>query len=155
VSARPAVPDKAPRKLRSPGDVWLAVRMTGWALVLPLLKHAVSLPRLARLMWRRGSGEAEQSEIDHVVRLSWAAARIRPLPGRDNCLERSLIAYRYLSALGARPQLVVALRSAREAPDGHVWVTIDGRPVGGEDVSPFTPLFELGPHGEQLPVTPA
>lgn len=152
MSSRPTEPDKAPRKLDSPGDAWLAIRMTGWALVLPLLKHAVPLPRLARLMWRQGRGHAEQREIDRVVRLSWAAARIRPLPGRDNCLERSLIAYRYLSALDASPHLVVALRSARSAPDGHVWVTVEGRPVGGEDVSPFTPLFELGPHGERRPV---
>jgi hypothetical protein len=144
-------PRKLVRKVGSPSDAWLASRMTGWALVLPMLKHAMPLPRLARLMWRRGRGPATPRDVDRIVRLSWAAARLRPLPGRDNCFERSLIAYRYLSALNAGPRLVVALRSTGPASEGHVWVTIDGRPVAGEDVSAFTPLFELGPHGERLP----
>jgi hypothetical protein len=142
------------RRLGSPADAWLATRMTGWALALPFLKHAMPLPRLARLMWRNGRGSVTASETERVARLARMATRLRPLPGRDNCLERSLIAYRYLSALDADPRLVVAARSADGDLDGHVWVTVRGTPVLGEDVSPFTPLFELGREGMRVAPSP-
>ena len=32
--------------ITSPADAWLAARMAAWALVLPLLKRVVPLPRL-------------------------------------------------------------------------------------------------------------
>ena len=129
---------------------FLMLRMTGWALLLPVLKHTLSIERLARLMWRDGLGPSNRHEQLRVARLSWRTARLRPLPGRDNCLERSLIAYRYLSSGGADPRLVVAVRRLDGAVDGHVWVTTGGQPILDEDVSAFTPLFELGPRGERL-----
>jgi hypothetical protein len=46
-----------------------------------------------------------------------------------NCLERSLVLYRYLSAVGADPQLVVGIRGGEEAVRGHAWVTVRGAPL--------------------------
>jgi len=136
--------------LRSPATALLALRMACWALALPLLKHMVALPRLAALMWHKSAGAPSKQDVDRVVRLSAAVARVRPLPGADNCLERSLIAYRYLSALNADPRLVVAVRTADPSGFGHVWVTLNGAPVLHEDLSMFTPVLELGGRGRPV-----
>ena len=143
-------PRKLAHLLRSPADTWLAVRMTGWALLLPALKRAIALPTLARLMWRDGRGSPGSAEVDRIVRLAGLAARFRPLPRGDNCLERSLIAYRYLSAANLEPHLVVAVRQEEKRVHGHVWVALCGEPVPAEDVSTFTPVLELGRSGGRI-----
>jgi Transglutaminase-like superfamily len=116
--------------IRSPGDVWLGVRMLGWRMVLPVLKRALPLPRLARLMWTPSSGQGREPAREERI-----ATLANGLGGRrrgrlDNCLERSLVAYRYLSRAGARPELVVGV--ARKEDDGgvrgHAWIRVDGRP---------------------------
>jgi transglutaminase superfamily protein len=59
------------------------------------------------------------------------------IPGfRDNCLEKSLLTYRYLPADGGRYRLVLGVRgSDAEGPPGHAWLTIDGVPVHDNDES--------------------
>jgi hypothetical protein len=116
--------------LASPADAWLALRMVGWRLVLPLLKGRLSLTRLVRLMWRgkrarpvTAAREARVAEIARVVYRSEHVSR----PG--NCLERSLVLYRYLSAAGADPHLVVGMRGSEGPVRGHAWVTVRGEPV--------------------------
>jgi len=133
--------------LCSPSDTWLTLRMTGWALLLPVAKHIVALPKLARFMWRQAEDASRAGELDRIVRLSAVAARCLPLAGQDNCLERSLITYRYLSGVGLNPHLVVAVRTADLASHGHAWVTVNGEPLAGEDVSMFTPVLEIGGRG--------
>jgi Transglutaminase-like superfamily len=116
--------------LASPADVWLALRMVGWRLVLPLLKGRLSLTRLVRLMWRgeragpvTAAREARVAEIARVVYRSEHVSR------QGNCLERSLVLYRYLSAAGADPHLVVGMRGSEAPVRGHAWVTVRGEPV--------------------------
>lgn len=108
--------------LRSPSDVWLAAKTVGWLISLPLLKRVLPLPKLVRLMWRPGDGrrrrlDRERHVADLVQRLSRASG--------GNCLERSLILYRFLGRANASPRLVVGLGK----PDtlaGHAWITVDG-----------------------------
>jgi Transglutaminase-like superfamily len=116
--------------LARPADLWLALRMAGWRLVLPPLKRRLPVTRLVRLMWKGERSrpvtpgrEARIAELARVVYRSEHASR------RGNCLERSLVLYRYLSAAGADPQLVVGLRSGEAAVRGHAWVAVRGQPV--------------------------
>jgi hypothetical protein len=129
------------RLLSSPADSWLAVKTLGWMCVLPVLKRTLPLPRLVRLMWvsprdPERDPEREKRVIRVVARLSRASG--------GNCLERSLILYRYLSRVDADPRLVIGMAK----PDmylGHVWVTVNGRPLletpetlrGYEEVTAF------------------
>jgi hypothetical protein len=131
----------------------LAARMLGWAAVLPVLTARVPLERLVRLMWVDAPGGRRRDAVRerHVRRLSRMAARaVRP--GRpDNCLVRSLLAYRQLAAGAADPVLVVGARTADGGVEGHVWVLVDGEPVhdSAEEVATYTPLtvFSAGrPH---------
>jgi len=110
---------------RSPADSWLAARTVAWMCALRLFKRTLPLPKLVRLMWRsprrsERNLEREQRTIQLVARLSRASG--------GNCLERSLILYRYLSRANADPRLVVGMAKPDEYL-GHVWVTVDGHPL--------------------------
>jgi Transglutaminase-like superfamily len=114
--------------LRSPRDLWLVVRMAGWALVVPMLKFALPLPRLVRLVtprWRRGGADA-QGRVVRLTNLLYGTGAFRL---SDNCLERSLVTFRYLAAADAAPTLVVGMRGEDTGYLGHAWVTVGGAPV--------------------------
>ena len=116
-------------------------RTVCWMCALPVLKRTLPLPRLVRLMWlphadRERDPEREERTIRVVARLSRASG--------GNCLARSLVLYRYLSRADADPHLVVGMARPDEFL-GHVWVTVDGRPLletpetlrGYEEVTTF------------------
>jgi hypothetical protein len=137
--------------LRRPAnDGWLALRMAAWSVVLPLLRRVVPVRRLARLAWAGSTGVRDAARERQIVRLSAALPRLR-LRRRDaNCLERSLLAYRFLAQASANPALVIAVRREGEAGVvGHAWTTVDGRPVHESEaaVGDFVPLVEFGPGG--------
>ena len=107
----------------SPRDAWLAARALGWLCALPVLKRTLPLERLVRLMWCAPHGGTrdrgrEQRAIRIVSRLSRTSG--------GNCLERSLVLYRYLGWANADPDLVVGMARPDEYL-GHVWVTVDGQ----------------------------
>jgi Transglutaminase-like superfamily len=48
-----------------------------------------------------------------------------------NCLERSLVLCRYLSAAGSDPELLVGMRRGeKDLLEGHAWVVARGHAVG-------------------------
>ena len=122
--------------IEGPADAWLALRMLAWRLLLPVLKRVLPLPRLVRLMW--WSGEPRPATLEGQKRIATLAsglsgpARISAL---DNCLERSLLVYRFLSKAGAEPELVVGFARRGGAVQGHAWVNLDDQGLFGEDGS--------------------
>jgi hypothetical protein len=119
--------------IEGPADIWLVVRMLGWRLVLPGLKWALPLPRLVQLMW--WSSEPSASTPERKRRIATLASGLSgpaSIPALDNCLERSLLAYRYLSKVGAEPELIVGFSLSGGALLGHAWVNVDGEAVYGE-----------------------
>lgn len=131
-------------------DCWLAARMAGWAIVLSLLKHFVPVGSLARLMWREASRDRrEPLKERQIVRLADWLSRGTNLTKRGACFERSLLAYRYLSAAGANPLLVVAFGKAAGTVLGHAWVEVEGEAVGErpEMLEMFEPAVRFGAQG--------
>ena len=135
--------------IRSPGDIWLAIRMAAWRLVLPVLKWRLPLPRLARLMWAGRARARDEAREEKIVTL--AEALCGPHGGQlDNCLERSLVSYRFLSQAGAEPELAFGV--AKDSADpvrGHAWVRLDGEPVHDSRVAleRFEEIGAFGPAG--------
>jgi len=128
-----------------PADAWLALRMIGWALVLPALTRLVPLPSLSRWLWLVGKRRRRRQDARRVIALARAIyGRKRPL--RDNCLVRSLLTYRFLAECNADAGLVVAVR---HGVDGHVWITLAGRPVLEDPASlaQFKPILIVGSDG--------
>jgi hypothetical protein len=127
----------------------LAVRMAFWALVLPILKRVVPLQRLVRTMQDGGHGSRDCAYERQIVVLSSLLAR-RPPRFRANCLERSLLAYRFLARANADPRLVVGVRSGENGIMGHAWVTVDGEPIHDSPASVlgFSEVVEFAPEGK-------
>lgn len=125
-----------PGLISTPADAALLARMLAWWIALPLLKRTTPLPRLVRFAQldpRRTARDPAREE--KVAALAEWLFKARPRATRDNCLERSLVTYRFLGRLNAAPELVVGLGVTEDATVGHVWVTVDGRPVHDQQES--------------------
>ena len=142
--------------VRTPADVALAGRILGWSLALPVLKRLLPLPALARLMWRDPVQARRPDRDVRIATLTRLVPRLPTLGLRDNCLERSLVAYRLLAEAGARPRLVVAVGHDGGALQGHVWVTVGGRPIhdGERSLDGFVPTVVFGDVGRREPSVP-
>lgn len=117
--------------LTRPGDLWLALRMAAWRVILPPLKRRMRLPELIHLMWKEAP--AEPAGPEREARVAGLAAMVfrSEHPYRyGNCLERSLVLCRYLSAAGSDPQLLVGMRRGENELEGHAWVVARGHAVG-------------------------
>lgn len=137
----------------SPSDAWLLARMAAWAPALPVLKRALPLPRLVALMAARPRSRARDADLERrIARMARLLYRGRPATFRDNCLERSLVAYRYLGRAGAAPELRVGFRREEKGVRGHVWVLLDGRPVheAPEELDGYGEVTAFGPGGARV-----
>lgn len=132
-------------------ELGLLFRIAGWAFVLPLFKRVLPLPVLVRLMEQSepNSGRNEMRG-ERLVRLVSGVLRLRS--GDPNCLERSLILYRYLPLAGFDPELVIGFRQGVDGdgtPIGHAWILVDGQPFE-EPVTvqaDYATLIRFAPHG--------
>jgi hypothetical protein len=127
--------------------------MFAWRLVLPVLKRALPLDTLARTMGGRPGSRAEE---ERVVRLASWIYGSRPLTGGDNCLERSLLLYRYLSPANPEVRLVLGFRNGGQAVEGHAWVAVGDRLMAADtdERGAFAPVVSFGRDGRIVEGTP-
>jgi hypothetical protein len=140
-------------QVAGPADLLLLLRMLGWRVALPALKWALPLPRLVRLMAApRARGERTPGGERRIAALAHGLSGPRGVAALDNCLERSLVLYRYLGRAGARPELVVGVGTDEGAVSGHVWVSLDGETLfeTPASLSDFSPIVSFDAHGRSL-----
>jgi hypothetical protein len=127
--------------------------MLCWRMILPVLKRALPLDTLARAMRRCGGSHEEEQ----VIRLASWVYGSRPLTGGDNCLERSLLLYRYLSGANPEVRLVVGFRNGTRAVEGHAWVAVGPRALGADtdDRATFAPFVSFGREGRLVEGAPS
>lgn len=141
-----------------PSEAWLLARVLGWSLVLPIAKRAVPLPRLVRLIRpRKRAAERDAEREAAIASIAAWVFKTRPPGARDNCLERGLVAYRYLSRAGASPELVIGVAQRMEGVHGHAWVTVDGRAVHDsvDTIAGFEPIFVVKSDGTLIGTPPS
>jgi hypothetical protein len=94
-----------------------------------------------RQRFARPDATVRAGEIVRVSRLFGAGDR--------DCLQRSLLLFRELTAAGEAPVLYVGFRKAASGLEGHVWVTCDGRLIADslEDVDRFAVAMRLSVGG--------
>ena len=114
-----------------PGDLWLALRMAAWRLVLPALKRRMPLPKLIHLMWREApaepAGPAREARVVDVAAMVFRSEH----PYRyGNGLERSLVLCRYLCPRRGPIPSFVGMRRGENELEGHAWVVARGHAVG-------------------------
>lgn len=126
-------------------NLWLLLRMLAWASILPALKHIMPLQSLVRLMWAKPVKSERPAEGKDSITVLVGLIYGRFYTER-NCLERSLLLYRYLSMNRVCPELLVGMEKVGDEWRGHAWVLADGRPVGEpeSELKKFTPLFTYG-----------
>lgn len=97
-------------------------------LVFGVLKRVCSLPRLARLAWRKPPA-VRNRELEAAAER--CAVRLRRIARADrgDCLQASLALYGLLAAAGADPRLIVGFRRTAGSVRGHAWVEVDGHAV--------------------------
>jgi hypothetical protein len=140
-------------RVTSPTDVLVAARITVWAVVLPLLKRILPIRRLVKLVWREPRLEPDLDREERVVTFARWACRLMRWKSGGNCLERALIAYRFLLEGGAAPTLVIGVGRATSAEIvGHAWVLLNGVPAGESEasVNAFVPALVFGPDGNLI-----
>jgi hypothetical protein len=135
--------------LRSVPGAWLIARMLAWRLALPVLKRTLPLSRLVRL-----AASVRRSRLPfttgQVVSASHRLFGTRSTESSD-CLERSLLTYRFLLEAGAAPELVLGVDRTADGALGHAWVLLAGAPV---DESPdalarYAPLVSFTASGSR------
>ena len=138
--------------LRRPRLLLLGCRMASWSLAVPFLKHALPLPTLVRLAWAKPRGVSRPGREREIAQLAWWTSRVQPRRFPDNCLERSLVTYRFLARAGARPRLVTGVGRLGGEIVGHVWVTVEDEPVhdSAESLRPYGMLVEFGEGGRPV-----
>lgn len=126
-------------------DPRLFARALGWRVVLPLAKMALPMRVLARWMNRRHRPlppTRRPSRIAAVERLARDGGRLLV---SGNCLERSLLFYRFLSEAGVDPTLVIGVRRDDAAVAGHAWIEVDGRVFAEPTMADHEPIVRFGP----------
>ena len=137
-----------PRASRQIRTVLDGFRIVPAYVLLGLLKHLVPLRSLAKWMWCETTGPrdrlAERRLAANVLRLSKRLG----IADRD-CLQRSLLLYRLLSAAGADPQLVVSFREQDGKIIGHAWVLVDEVSIvePESELVRFSPILRFGARG--------
>ncbi len=119
--------------------------------LLGLLKHLVPLRWLAKWTWCETTGPRDRLAEWRLTANALRLSKLLRIADRD-CLQRSLLLYRLLSAVGADPELVVGLREQDGKIIGHAWVLVDGKSLvePESDLVRFSPVFRFGARGALL-----
>jgi len=131
----------------TPRDVLFAVRVVGWAAALPMLKRTRSVTRLVELMTPAKDEPRTAGQERNAIALSRWIYRVPFV--HANCLERSLLAYRYLVRDRREHRLYLGIRSDEGTYPGHAWLTVDGIPVHepDESLAAYVPLVVFDGYG--------
>ena len=134
--------------LGSPADLFLLARLLAWAAALPILKRTRSVSRLVALMTPSESQRSNARIERSAITLSRWIYRAPFVP--DNCLERSLLAYRYLVRDRREHRLYLGIRADEGGYPGHAWLTVDGVPVHEPDeaLEAYVPLVVFDGYGK-------
>lgn len=149
MSSSSTVNNGSGRRPRGAAEWWLVLRIGGLRVALPLLKRALPVPRLVRLLAAPRSAVRDPARERLVLAVAGRLWRRSPGP----CLERSLAVYRELGRAGSSPLLVLAMGRHAGEMVGHTWVEIDGRPVleGADPRERFEAVVAFDATGSRLP----
>lgn len=134
----------------------LPIRITAWTLAVARLKRRLPIERLVRIVSTEPTMGRDPEVEAKIVTWAWRASRRRLGASPENCLDRSLVAFRYLGWAGAQPRLYLGVRREADEMTGHAWLAVDGEPVR-EPVSiaqDFAALIEFDARGRRIPDAP-
>ena len=136
---------RVPNRIRTVVD---GFRIVPAYLLLGVLKHLVPLRSLAKWTWCERTGPRDRLAERRLTANALRLSKLLRIADRD-CLQRSLLLYRLLSAAGADPELVVGLREQDGKIIGHAWVLVDDMSIvePESDLVRFSPVLRFGARG--------
>ena len=117
---------KKPKKLRTPGDALLLLRIYLFAVSVPLLSR-VPLPTLLPRLDTQTNAPHRPERAQKVVSYAEAVLRRAPLARRD-CLARGLTLFYFLRRAGVDVALCFGTGSPEGSFAGHCWLVRNGEP---------------------------
>jgi hypothetical protein len=117
-------------ELARPANSWLAARILCWASFVRVAKYVIPLRTLVQIVSPSPCPGSRDLSRERRIALfaEWSSRIVRPRTS-GNCLERSLVSYRYLVGAHADPRLVIGFRRGASGVLGHAWVLVDGQPL--------------------------
>lgn len=134
----------------SPSDAATIFGVVAWMVALPLLKFALPLPALVRLVcFRAPAGRESRARARKIVALIDCLYQKGPLRRNGTCLERSLLAFRFLARTYPGSRLTIGVREIDGHWLGHAWLSVDDRAVNGARVpsGAFCPIVAIDANG--------
>ncbi|MDQ3396354.1 MAG: lasso peptide biosynthesis B2 protein [Deinococcota bacterium] len=135
------------RRLRSPGDALLLVRIFLFAAFVPLLLR-LKLPTLLSLLEpKRARPLPDPAKTAKIVRYVQAVLRFGKPVVRPGCLTRGLTLFYFLRRAGVEVALCFGTGAPEGKFEGHCWLVKEGEPfLEGVDPRPvFTEIYRSGP----------
>jgi hypothetical protein len=128
-----------------------ACRIVPAYVLLGVLKHLVPLRWLVKWTWCETTGPRDRLAERRLTANALRLSKLLRIADRD-CLQRSLLLYRLLSAAGADPELVVGFREQDGKIVGHAWVLVDEVSIVGpeSDLVRFSQVLRFGARGALL-----
>ena len=139
----------------SPSDAVAVINVLAWTLTLPVLKFALPLPTLVRLVcFQAPSGRESRARANQIITLIDRLYRVGALKRGGSCLERSLLAFRFLARTHPGSRLMIGAREINGHWLGHAWVTVDDRAADESLVPPgaFCPIVAFDASGMPQPL---
>jgi hypothetical protein len=127
---------------RSPGELFLALRVAAVATAAPLLSR-LSLARLERVIEPRRTRSRSRPLADVAGTVDWVLGAV-PLVQR-HCLTRGITMYYFLRREGADVALTFGMGATDGEFPGHCWLVKDGEPyLEAKDPRPlFKEMYQI------------
>jgi hypothetical protein len=130
--------EKFKKNFRSPGDLWLFMRIFGLITLLPVLVKYQSIPALLKTLTPGGNNSGQNQDVDFliekIVKYTDYILGYNWLFYKNTCLKRSLVLYHFLRKHGIEVHICLGVKKGESLGEvdsekilqGHAWLTYDG-----------------------------
>lgn len=129
---------KFKKNFKSPGDLWLFIRIFGFITLLPIMVRFLSIPTLLKTLTPGGNKFGQNLDVDSliekIVKYTDYILRVNLLVYKNTCLKRSLVLYHFLRKYGIEVHICLGVKKGNSLGEvdsekilqGHAWLTYDG-----------------------------
>ena len=130
--------EKFKKNFKSPGDLWLFMRIFGLITILPIMVRGLSIPTLLKTLTPGGNKFGQNLDVDSliekIVKYTDYILGYNWLAYKNTCLTRSLVLYHFLRKHGIEVQICLGVKKGESLGEvdsekilqGHAWLTYDG-----------------------------
>jgi hypothetical protein len=130
--------EKFKKNFRSPGDLWLFIRIFGLITLLPVMVRFLSIPTILKTLTPGGKKSVQSLNVDSliekIVKYTDYILGFNWLVYKKTCLARSLVLYHFLRKHGIEVHICLGVKKGESLGEvdsekilqGHAWLKYDG-----------------------------